>query len=103
MSAPVLAITASANFRFTVVCGWWKNLPFFSLIPIRGPLFPDSLRDKRTRKMMELDLKAAGLAFKTEVWSQCFHALRNTFISQLFDAGLTINQVQHAPGTPTYG
>jgi integrase len=63
------------------------------LAPIRGPLFP-GLRDKRTRKMIKLDLEAAGLPFKTAVGSRCFHALRNTYISQLFDAGLTINQVQ---------
>ena len=63
------------------------------LAPIRGLLFP-GLRDKRTRKMIKLDLEAAGLPFKTVVGSRCFHALRNTYISQLFDAGLTINQVQ---------
>ena len=59
----------------------------------QGPLFP-GLRDKRTRKMIKLDLEAAGLPFKTEVGTRCFHALRNTYVSQLFDAGLSIDQVQ---------
>ena len=59
----------------------------------QGYLFP-GLRDKRTPKMIKLDLEAAGLPFKTDVGSRCFHALRNTYVSQLFDAGLTIDQVQ---------
>jgi len=63
------------------------------LAGVQGPLFP-GLRDKRTRKMIKLDLEAAGLPFKTDVGSRCFHALRNTYVSQLFDAGLTIDQVQ---------
>ncbi len=46
------------------------------LAGVRGPLFP-GLRDKRIRKMIKLDLEAAGLPFKTEVGSRCFHALRN--------------------------
>jgi len=60
---------------------------------IRGPLFP-GLRSKRTRRMIHLDLLEAGLPYKTDVGSRCFHSLRNTYVSQLFDAGLTIDQVQ---------
>jgi integrase len=60
---------------------------------IRGPLFP-GLREKRTRKMIQLDLAEAGLPYRTELGSRCFHSLRNTYVSQLFDAGLTIDQVQ---------
>lgn len=63
------------------------------LAGVQGLLFP-GLRDRRTRKMIELDLRMAGLPFRTDVGSRCFHALRNTYISQLFDAGLTIDQVQ---------
>jgi integrase len=37
--------------------------------------------------------------------SRCFHSLRNTYVSQLFDAGLTIDQVQrfarHSDVRPT--
>ena len=44
--------------------------------------------------MIKLDLEAADLPFKTEVGTRCFHALRNTYVSQLFDAGLSIDQVQ---------
>jgi integrase len=63
------------------------------LTGVHGPLFP-GLRDNRTCKMIKLDLEAAGLPFKTDVGSRCFHSLRNTYVSQLFDAGLTIDQVQ---------
>lgn len=59
----------------------------------RGALFP-GLAKKRTRKIIKLDLEAVGIPYKTEVGTRCFHALRNTYISQLFDAGLNIGQVQ---------
>ena len=36
----------------------------------------------------------AGLSYKTDVGSRCFRSLRNTYVSQLFDAGLTVDQVQ---------
>jgi integrase len=44
--------------------------------------------------MIALDLLEAALSYKTDVGSRCFHSLRNTYVSQLFDAGLTIDQVQ---------
>ena len=59
----------------------------------RGPLFP-GLRDKKTSDMIRRDLEAAGLPYTTKEGSRCFHALRNTYISQLFDAGLNIAQAQ---------
>lgn len=52
----------------------------------QGPLFPD-LEIKRTRKMMQIDLKEAGIPMKTDVGTRCFHSLRNTYISALHDAG----------------
>jgi len=58
-----------------------------------GILFP-GLADKRTTKMMEVDLATAGLPFRTETGSRCFHCLRNTYISSLFDIGLSVAQVQ---------
>ena len=63
------------------------------LATIEGSLFP-ALAQKRTSKMMVVDLKAADVPFKTETGSRCFHSLRNTYISQLFDAGLGVDDVQ---------
>jgi integrase len=58
-----------------------------------GHLFP-GLRDKKTSDMIRRDLEAAGLPYTTDEGRRCMHALRNTYISQLFDAGLDIAQVQ---------
>ena len=59
----------------------------------RGPIF-ENLRRKRTRKMIKADLEAAGLPYKTDVGTRCFHSLRNSYISSLFDAGCSVATVQ---------
>ncbi|MGI9469688.1 MAG: tyrosine-type recombinase/integrase [Rubripirellula sp.] len=59
----------------------------------KGQLFPD-FEIKRTSKMIKRDLVAAGLPVRTESGTRCFHSLRNTYISSLFDAGRNIAQVQ---------
>lgn len=58
------------------------------LAGVRGPLFL-GLRKKRTRRMIQIDLAEAELSYRTEMGSRCFHSLRNTYVSQLFDAGLS--------------
>jgi hypothetical protein len=44
--------------------------------------------------MIQLDLEAAGLAFRTEAGTRCFYALRNSYISAFLDAGKSIAQAQ---------
>jgi integrase len=58
-----------------------------------GPLFP-GLATKRTRKLMMLDLAAAEIPYQTKRGVRCFHSLRNTYISSLFDNGAGIATVQ---------
>jgi integrase len=59
----------------------------------RGLLFP-GLATKDTAKMIRRDLSDLGIPYKTEVGSRCFHSLRNTYISTLFDLGLPLAQIQ---------
>ena len=59
----------------------------------RGVLFP-GLAKKDTAKMLKRDLELAGLVYQTEKGCRCFHALRNTFISSLFDQGLPLAVIQ---------
>jgi integrase len=65
------------------------------LVGKRGPLFP-GLAKKDTAKMIRRDLEALGIPYKTGIGERCFHALRNTFISRLFDAGLPLAQIQRS-------
>jgi len=61
--------------------------------PRDAPLFP-GLAEKRTSKMMKRDLEAAGIPPRTSNGTRCFHALRNTYISGLFDRGCDIALAQ---------
>jgi integrase len=65
------------------------------LIGKRGLLFP-GLATKDTAKMIRRDLEALGIPYKTEVGNRCFHSLRNTYISTLFDLGLPLAQIQRS-------
>jgi hypothetical protein len=58
-----------------------------------GPIFP-GLATKRTRKLIKLDLAEAGIPHKTDVGVRCFHSLRNTYISALFDSGASMPSTQ---------
>lgn len=64
---------------------WVENRP--------GVLFPD-LREKPLHRMIKRDLKRAGIAYQTEVGSRCFHGLRNTFISSLFDVTDNVDTIR---------
>ena len=67
-----------------------------------GPIFP-GLATKRTRKLIKLDLAEAGIPHKTDVGVRCFHSLRNTYISALFDSGASMPSTQRLArhSTPT--
>ncbi|MHB8970749.1 MAG: tyrosine-type recombinase/integrase [Pirellulaceae bacterium] len=58
-----------------------------------GELFP-ALRQKCVARMIRLDLKRAGIAYKSADGSRCFHSLRNSFISALFDLGASLATAQ---------
>lgn len=58
-----------------------------------GKLFP-GLSDKTTARMLRIDLKRAGVPYETHEGVRCFHSLRNTFISSLFDLGTNLATVQ---------
>jgi hypothetical protein len=58
-----------------------------------GPIFP-GLAKKRTRKMIKLDQAEAEIPHKTARGDRCFHSLRNTFVSSLFDARAGVAQVK---------
>lgn len=60
---------------------------------IEGELFP-RLATQPTDKMVKRDLKVAGIPRKSAEGVRCFHSLRNTYISSLFDAGRSVAQVQ---------
>jgi integrase len=51
------------------------------------PLFPD-LAKVSTNDLVFYDLRDAGIPYETPDGVRCFHALRNSFISSLWDRGL---------------
>ena len=44
--------------------------------------------------MIKADLETTGLPHTTDVGTRCFHSLRNSYISSLFDAGCSVATVQ---------
>ncbi len=60
---------------------------------------------KDAAKFLQADMRDCGLPVRTPNGIRCFHSLRNTFISALFDQGVDIGTVQrlarHADPTMT--
>jgi integrase len=73
-----------------LICSWLEGYPRRS----DEPLFPH-LAGKKTGKMMKRDLRDAEVAYQTEDGLyRDFHALRHSFISNLWDAEATPPQAQ---------
>lgn len=58
-----------------------------------GPVFPN-LDGRKSAKMIRIDMAHAGIPRDTDRGRRCFHALRNTYISSLGDAGMQAKEVQ---------